>query len=206
MRAIGVLLLVVLAGLGGWYGRARHDQAQARVQVAVAAELEKQVQEARQQAEDSDRAAAFNGEKVLAHEKTIRALQAKRDAVVIPPPSAPIEIHLTTTELRLALCEDEVKAREDQANAFRAHVDALVTSRDRYKAALDLSERRGDTLRTVSSITKWSVAVGPATDMSTGRVHPLVVVGRQWDRHLGTDFGHVNGNTFAVLRYSGGSQ
>lgn len=50
----------------------------------------------------------------------------------------------------------------------------------------------------------WSLAAGTATDSRTGRAHPIVIYGRQWSRHWGTDFGHVNGNTFATVRYTGG--
>jgi hypothetical protein len=50
----------------------------------------------------------------------------------------------------------------------------------------------------------WSLAAGPATDSKTGRTHPIVIYGRQWTPRWGTDFGHVNGNTFAIVRFTGG--
>jgi hypothetical protein len=50
----------------------------------------------------------------------------------------------------------------------------------------------------------WSFGMGPATEMRTGKSHLMGVFGKQWTRQWGTDFGHVNGNTFAIVRYTGG--
>lgn len=209
MRWFGVLLLMAASAGASWYVRGQRMDAHARMAVARAAALEVRVDQLRQEAEDSDRAAAFNGEKVLAAEKAVQRLRAALPPMPAPiPAGASTEVRLASIaplETRLAADEALIGAQDAQAEAFRAHVASLVTSRDAYKAALAVEQQRGDTLNTVASLPKWSLGVGTSIDPRDGRQRVAVYVSSHLSRQWSIGGGSINGGGFAMAVYSWGS-
>lgn len=205
MKAFLALLLALAAFGAGWYIRGNRMDAHARSAVARAAILEERMTEERQKAEDADRAAAFNGEKVLAHEKTIRQLRAKLPPMpTIAPAGAPIEVRLL--ESRMDVSDELIRTMDAKDEAFRAHVASLMQARDHYKAALDAAQRRGDTLLVTASRPTWSAGLGTSIDPRDGRVRPAVVVINHLSRDWSIGGGSINGAGFVVAIRSWGHQ